>query len=270
MRLAKWSVIALLSAACTAGAADPPQHRQGPGGPGGSPGGGPSRGSRANEPDGGRGENRSEGGRPRSGFGGGFDRSSWGEMKDFFKKYSPNRWEDIERSSQGPRRDLFPNLMMSMGGRYRDLQSLNAATDAESKKLYQVKIDQIWCEDTEYGLLKKIKDLTAAGNTAEADKLKAELAPWAAASIRFRLEDRAMRVERLERMMELEKKAIKSDLAHKDDLLKDRLAKMEAEGPDFFIPPPRPRGEGKSESPGVGAPTPLLPADGVKPANAAP
>jgi len=272
MRLAKWSVIAVLSAASCAVAADnTPPHRPGFGPGQGGPGGG-SRGGRSEGPDGGRGETRPDGRSSR----GGFDRDAWQtarrEMSEFFKKYSPIRWEDIEKSAQGSRREGFPSLMMSMGGRFRDLQNLNNSSDPETKKLYQLKIDQIWCEDIEYGLLKRIAEATRLGNTAEVDQYKVELAAYANASVRLRLEERAARLARLEKVLDFEKKAIEKDLARKDELIKDRLAKMETEGPEFFVPPPRPRGEGpgRPESPDAATPTPLLPADGNAPANAAP
>jgi hypothetical protein len=207
-------------------------------------------------PDGVRGDGRPGNNGPnRGGPGGGGDwREREKELSKEFEKFceahAPKRWAELK----DPTNNNKPR-MMGMLWKFRALKSL----EKTDKELYEVQVKQIESEDAEYGLLIELKKAEKATATTEKlDELKGKLRAQAATSVDLRLKEKGLRIERLAKLLDAERKATEADKQNQPKLIETRFAQMLEDGPDFFNPKPPTRRD-NNEGGGGGAngtPTP--------------
>jgi len=172
------------------------------------------------------------------GFGGrGFDPNSdeakqyWDALKAFCEKHSPRRWQEIEdRIQKYGRRAGMPRISQ-MSFKFRELQKL----EKEDPELHKIKVALIEIEDVEYGLITDLKSLDKSDEKRAAE-LRKQLRDENKQYVDLRLQERAHRLDRLARMVEDEKRKLADDTRHADRLADERLADLESQGPDFFLP----------------------------------
>lgn len=243
--------LALAAACCLAAATQtlparadtPPQQQQQQNGPRHYGGGGP-------------------GGPGGFGHGGGFDPNS-DEAKQyraalaaFCEKHSPRRWQEIQDRIQRYGRGAGFGRIMQMSAKFRELQKL----EKEDPDLHKIKVGLIEIEDVEYGLITDLKALDKSDEKRAAE-LRTQLHDENRKYVDLRLKERAHRLDRLAKMVEDEKRKLADDTQHADKLADDRLADLEAQGPDYFLPRYGRRGD--ADAPTATAPT-------APPANATP
>lgn len=189
------------------------------------------------------------GGVPGAGPGGNgrTDREEWRnrtqQAEEFYKKHAPHRWSEFEkqRAKVGP--DRAKQMMAGMVARFQGLQM-----QREDKDLFDIRLQQIEVEDTEFGLVMDLST-TDKSQTEKIDKLTTELRSNAQKSVDLRLKERGLRLDRLTRFLEKEKQAYEADLKNEDTLVNDRVKLMINEGPEFFTPKRMHHGDGASTSP---------------------
>jgi hypothetical protein len=186
----------------------------------------------------GNGPHRYGGGGGRGGFDrGGFDPNSdeakqYREaLKAFCEKHSPRRWQEIQDRIQAYGRPAGFGRIMQMSAKFRELQKL----EKEDPELHKIKVGLIEIEDVEYGLITDLKNLDKSDEKRAAD-LRAQLRAQNKKYVDLRLRERAHRLDRLTRLVEDEKRKLADDTRHTDKLADERLADLEAQGPDYFLP----------------------------------
>jgi hypothetical protein len=201
------------------------------------------------------------------GFGGrGFDPNSdeakqyRDALKAFCEKHSPRRWQEIEDRIQkyGPRAGFA--RMSQMSFKFRELQKL----EKEDPELHKIKVGLIEVEDVEYGLITDLKNLDKSDEKRAAE-LRKQLRDENKQYVDLRLQERAHRLDRLTRMVDDEKRKLADDGKHADLLADQRLADLEAQGPDYFLPRFGRRGDAgdapSTPQPPTTAPAPVPPAN---------
>jgi hypothetical protein len=251
LHLASWCLTGALAFAA------PGEPQQG--GTGGGTGGGGSRdGNRRFE----------HGGGPGPGFGGrgGFGEPSpedWQKYKEQLKafclQHSPRRWQEIEERAQRPGTRM---RILSMSGKFKELQKY----EKEDPTLYGIKVRQIEVEDAEYGLITDLKALDKSDEKGAAD-LRAKLRQQNGEYVKLRLQERAHRIDRLNRMIQREKEQLAADQQGVDRLADERLADLEKQGPDFFLPRWGRRPDGENPSTTSTTPAPSQPPANANPGN---
>jgi hypothetical protein len=176
------------------------------------------------------------------------DREEWGknriqQAEEFYKKHAPNRWSEFEKQRAKVSPDRAKQMMAGMFARFQGLQMQH-----EDKDLFDIRVQQIEVEDTEFGLVMNLST-TDKAQTEQIDKLTTELRSNAQKSVDLRLKEKGLRLARLAKILEKEKVAYEADLKNEDALVSDRVKLMISEGPEFFTPKRMHHGEGPSTSP---------------------
>jgi len=172
------------------------------------------------------------------------------EFEKFCEAHAPKRWAELKDPTNNNKPRMF-----SMLWKFRQLKSLEK-TDLE---LYKIQVSQIESEDAEYGTLVELKKAQqkATATTEQLDKLKAQLRDQAALSVELRLKEKGLRIERLAKLLDAERKATENDKQNQPKLIETRFAQMLEDGPDFFNPKPPSRRDNDGERGGANnAPTP--------------
>jgi hypothetical protein len=212
---------------------------------------------------GGNGPHHFGGGGGPGGFGrgGGYDPNSdeakqYREaLKAFCEKHSPRRWQEIQDRIQryGPRAGIARISQMSF--KFRELQKL----EKEDPALHQIKVGLIEIEDVEYGLITDLKNLDKSDEKRAAE-LRTQLREQNRKYVDLRLQERAHRLDRLAKLVEDEKHKLADDTQHADKLADERLADLETQGPDYFLPRFGRRG-GDADNPSAPTTAPAPPAN---------
>jgi hypothetical protein len=181
-------------------------------------------------------------GNPRS------DREEWGkgrtqQAEEFYKKHAPHRWSEFEKQRAKVSPERAKQMMAGMVARFQGLQMQH-----EDKDLFDIRLQQIEVEDTEFGLVMNLS-ATDKTQTEKIDQITTELRSNAQKSVDLRLKERGLRLDRLTHFLEKEKLAYEADLKNEDTLVNDRVKLMINEGLEFFTPKRMHHGDGASTSP---------------------
>ncbi len=204
--------------------------REGNGGAVTSNSGGPRRGG----PQGGRGN---------------WGEDDWAKAFKFFQENSPKRALAYEKLPDDQKR----NIRFLIINRWRAMKWYPEGSDLWNNKAKQAQL-----EDDVFGLK---QDLGGGGNS---DALKAQIKVKVTELVDLRIQERALHIERLEKLVADERKKLEDDKAHKGDLVDKRFEQMlngpEGNDPADGVPPgagPNPGGGGGGGA--GGGPGPVRP-----------
>jgi hypothetical protein len=138
-------------------------------------------------------------------------RDDFEQALKFFKDFSQKRFAAFEDMTDEQKAKLRP----AINARYHAYRFLVS----DNPKLKDVKERQLKIEDDIFGIKKGLDDTT---DPAEKNKLQDELKKRVAELIESRMDERRMRISRLEELLKEEKGRLEKDIQRKDQLVEDR------------------------------------------------
>ncbi|MDB5356825.1 MAG: hypothetical protein JWN24_3278 [Phycisphaerales bacterium] len=206
VRLAAWALcagpIVLLAAERPAGRPERPA----------SNGAGPNRGIERDRGDG-----------SRAGIGGhakmSLTKEEWEGTAEFLRKYAPNRLTFVENIGEGDRKE---NLKRVLFGLVRNINALQV----QSISLYNLRIEEFQLDDQIFGICSNLR--TAQG--AQKEELRDDLRKKVTLLFDKGLEERKVRIERLQKMIEDQKKALVTDSDRRQTIIDSRFLYIASHG----------------------------------------
>jgi hypothetical protein len=156
---------------------------------------------------------------------------------DFCKEHSPNRWRAFERRLGDVRfRAPRDRLLLQL----KHLMELEKA----DPELYKIKIAQIHTEDAEYRLSREINWAKDRAQADDLQKKREELRATAREAIGLRLQERQLRLARLQKRFEAENQRLAKEMANMDSIIDARVEEVIRNPPG---PPPMRRQQTTSQ-----------------------
>ena len=141
----------------------------------------------------------------------------------FMEKYAPESFKAITALPEGSEERTQKEQFLTTA--YRSYQTLHNGGDADG--LYDVLLKRVRAEDRVFGLTVKYRQATAPADREAITKLlRSALADWADVS----LKERQLRLDRLDRAAQNQRKLLAEDEAHKERMIDRRLRRITADG----------------------------------------
>ncbi|MDB5172711.1 MAG: hypothetical protein JWN51_1484 [Phycisphaerales bacterium] len=145
----------------------------------------------------------------------------WKETEKFLALHAPNRLAFVQKINEGPHKD---NLKRVLSGLVRNINALRV----QSESIYKLRVEECELDDQIFAICRDLR--TAQG--AEKQRLLNELRTKITLLFDKGLDERKDRIERLQRMMEEQKKALDKDRETRQQIIDKRYLVISRNGVD--------------------------------------
>jgi hypothetical protein len=153
-------------------------------------------------------------------------RPNWDRALEFFRENSPKRWAAYEKLPDNKKAELRPMIM----GRYVGMNFLNK----DNPQLHELRKKQLQVEDDVFDLRNQL-----SAKRKDPD-LEGQLKEKVTELVGLRMEERANKIQQLQKLLEDEQKKLKEDEDRKDRVVdREYNAILNGRNPDAFQDHPR-------------------------------
>lgn len=137
----------------------------------------------------------------------------------FMEKYAPERFKVFKASREGPAKKQFGQFLIN---RWRRLEELRT----RQPDLYQVRVDAIRLDDDIFTICRQMKK----ANTADKQKLLAELRGKVGELVDNGLKERQIRIDQLQAQLKKQNDLLEADSSQREEMIARRYRQISTQG----------------------------------------
>jgi hypothetical protein len=146
-------------------------------------------------------------------------KDEWDQVMAFMRENSPNRHQLLLRQNPGPNAPARVRLLQ----RWRTLQQLQQSGETD---LYDLSTAQFREEDVVVGLSAQYRQARNRGNMPRMNQLRQDIGAEAAKLVDLGLQERALRIQHAETLLQAQKDKLEQDKANEQELVQQRTEQI--------------------------------------------